>query len=435
MLNLDLHLYKRAEEGKIIKCPVIGCGQQGSTLVAEMVGIPGMKPIIVCDVNLENAKKALGYAGIKDEDIYEAKTLSEANYLIEQGKWVVTQDGLMAASVDAADVVIEATGIPSISTDIIMKAIDNHKHIVTMSIECDTLLGPIFKKRAEEAGVIYSVGSGDEPGAIMELYSFARSMGLDVWALGKGTAYPFTPDANPDSVREEAERRKLNPYMLSEFYDGSKTRCEMACVSNATGLTIDVPGLHNPATKTCKEDILDYFKLKEDGGLLNKLGVVEAAVGPGMTPGVFCIVSTKVDRIRYMLDFLKVGKGPSWLLFRPYHLCCMEVPLSAARCIIYNEPSMVPIGNLVVENVAIAKKDLKKGEHLDKIGGYTFRASVLDYDTSFKQGGLPVGLVTKDAVVTKDVKKGELLTYDNVNIDKSSRVYGLRKEQEALYSK
>ena len=433
MLNMDQKLIKRQEEGKIIKTGIVGAGQMGRGMVTQMVLMNGITPAIVSDIKVENAVHAFKYAGVSDEDIVIAKTLADANAAMEAGKYVACEDANFVSQANLVECAIDATGVPDVGATDAMK---NKKHVVMLNVETDVVIGPYLKKLAQKEGVIYTGSAGDEPGAVMELYSFAKAMGMNVEVMGKGKNNKIDYECNPDTVLEEATRRVMSPKMLCAFKDGTKTMVEMTAMSNYTGLIPDVIGGHGPKTAPGTEgvkELNDIFKLKEDGGILNKHGVVEYV--NGIAPGVFVTVSTPNEEIAYQMGYHSMGPGPLWTLYRPFHLCNLETPLTVAKAVIDGEVTCVPIDGLVSECITRAKIDLKAGQTIDGIGGYTTHGSIATAEESNAKGYVPFGLVTNKAVMKRDVKKGQLLTYDDIELDKSTLIYKLRKEQDAMYGR
>ena len=377
MLNMDTKLAKREEEGKIIRTGLVGAGQMGRGMVSQMVGMKGITPAIVADIKIDNVINAFHYAGIKDEDIAKTNSLEEANKFMEQGKFVATENADLISHANLVECAIDVTGVPEIGVKIATDALNNHKHVVMMDVETDVVIGSWLKKLGDENGVIYTGSAGDEPGAVMEIYSFAKAMGMQVRVMGKGKNNKLAYDCNPDTVLEEATRRKMSPRMLTAFKDGTKTMVEMTAMSNATGLIPDVIGGHGPQTAPGTEGIKqlnDIFKLKKDGGILEKHGVVEYV--NGVAPGVFVTVATDNEEIAYQMQYHSMGPGPLWTLYRPYHLCNLETPLTVAKLVIDHEPTIIPIAGPVSECITVAKKDLKAGETIDGIGGYTTYGSI-----------------------------------------------------------
>ena len=434
MLNMDQKLIKRQEEGKIIKTGIVGAGQMGRGMVTQMVLMNGITPAIVSDIKVENAVHAFKYAGVSDEDIVIAKTLADANAAMEAGKYVACEDANFVSQANLVECAIDATGVPDVGAKVATDAMKNKKHVVMLNVETDVVIGPYLKKLAQKEGVIYTGSAGDEPGAVMELYSFAKGMNVEV--MGKGKNNKIDYECNPDTVLEEATRRVMSPKMLCAFKDGTKTMVEMTAMSNYTGLIPDVIGGHGPKTAPGTEgvkELNDIFKLKEDGGILNKHGVVEYV--NGIAPGVFVTVSTPNEEIAYQMGYHSMGPGPLWTLYRPFHLCNLETPLTVAKAVIDGEVTCVPIDGLVSECITRAKIDLKAGQTIDGIGGYTTHGSIATAEESNAKGYVPFGLVTNKAVMKRDVKKGQLLTYDDIELDKSTLIYKLRKEQDAMYGR
>ena len=434
MLNMDMKLAKREEEGKIIRTGIVGAGQMGRGMVTQMVLMKGIMPAIVSDIKFENVINAFHYAGVKDEDIAKANTLEEANKFMEMGKYVATENSDLISHANLVECAIDVTGVPEVGVKIATDALKNHKHVVMMDVETDVVIGSWLKKLGDENGVIYTGSAGDEPGAVMELYSFARAMGMQVKVMGKGKNNKLDYDCNPDTVLEEAPRRKMSPRMLCSFKDGTKTMVEMTAMSNATGLIPDVIGGHGPSAspaERCKE-LNEIFRLKKDGGILNKHGVVEYV--NGIAPGVFVTVATENEEIAYQMQYHSMGPGPLWTLYRPYHLCNLETPLTVAKAVIDREPTIIPIAGPVSECITVAKKDLKAGETIDGIGGYTTYGSIATADETYEKGYVIYGLINKKTKMLKDAKKGQLLTLDMVELDTSTQLYQTRKEQDRMYN-
>jgi len=434
MLNMDKKLAKREEEGKIIRAGIVGAGQMGRGMVTQMALMKGIMPAIVSDIKFENVINAFHYAGISDEDIAVAKTLEEANRFMEQGKYVATENSDLISQANLVEVAIDVTGVPEVGVKIAIDAMNNKKHVVMMDVETDVVIGSYLKKLGDRNGVIYTGSAGDEPGAVMELYSFARAMGMEVKVMGKGKNNKLDYDCNPDTVLEEATRRKMSPRMLTSFKDGTKTMVEMTAMSNATGLIPDVIGGHGPSASPkdrCAE-LNEIFKLKKDGGILGRHGVVEYV--NGIAPGVFVTVTTQNEEIAYQMGYHSMGPGPLWTLYRPYHLCNLETPLTVAKIVIDGEPTIIPLDGPVSECIAVAKRDLKAGETIDGIGGYTTYGSIATAQETYEKGYVVYALVNKNTRMKCDVKKGTLLTLDMVELDTSTQLYQVRKEQDKMYN-
>ena len=426
MLNKLLEL---EEKDKSIKVALIGAGLMGKGLVSQMMLVKGMIPSLVVSNKISDAINAYTLAGISKEDIVIARNLNQINIAMEKNKYVVTDITEYGTKANLIDVVVDATGVPNTGAKIAMGAIENKKHIVMLNIEADVVVGPILNKMAKESGVIYTGTAGDEPGTVKEIFDFARATGFEVLAIGKGKNNPIDYEATPDSVRNKALKSQLKPLRLCSFVDGTNTMVEMAAMANATGFIPDVRGGHGPTTSV--DDLPKIYSLRENGGILNKYKIVDYA--HGIAPGVFVVITTSLPQVHHEMQFLKMGPGPNYVLYRPYHLTSLETPISIAKAHIYGEATIAPMTEQpVAEVVTIAKKDLKVGERLDGIGEYTILGSVDTYEKAKEENLIPVGLVNNNAVVEKDIKKGEFITYDMVSLDKTSEIYKLRQKQDGL---
>jgi predicted homoserine dehydrogenase-like protein len=304
------------------------------------------------------------------------------------------------------------------------------KHLVMMNVEADVTIGAYLRSEAERLGVVYSLGAGDEPSSCMELIEFVSAMGHRIVSAGKGKNNPLNFDATPDAYTEEAVRRHMNPRMLVEFVDGSKTMVEMAAIANATGLIPDCPGMHGPA---CSRDELSKVLIPASaGGVLSSgEGRVDYTIGKGVAPGVFVVAEMDHPRIRERMEDLKMGDGPYFTFFRPYHLTSLEVPLTCARVVLYGKADMVPMARPVAEVCAVAKKDMAVGETLDQIGEYCYRAWIMTAAEARSVAAIPCGLLT-GAKVTAPIKKGDLITRANTAVPANSKIAALRARQDAM---
>lgn len=429
MLGINNKLKELHEKNNPIRVSLVGAGLMGKGLVSQMMLMRGMKPALVISRRIESAIEAYTLAGVSKADIVIARTMDDINDAMERNKFVVSDRSDFAASPNLVDVVVDATGGPDTGARIAMDSILNKKHIVMLNVEADVVVGPILNKLAKNAGVVYTGTAGDEPGTVKEIYDFADASGFEVVAIGKGKNNAIDYAATPDSVREEALRKGLKPSMLACFVDGTKTMVELTAMANATGFIPDIRGGHGPASDV--KGLPAMFRLIEDGGILNKYKVVEYV--RGVAPGVFVIVTSSLPQVHHEMQFLSMGPGPNYVLYRPYHLTSLETPMSIANAFFYNEPTIAPLYDKpVAETITIAKKDLKTGERLDGIGEYTVYGSVDTYEKAKEENLLPIGLVNEKTIVKQDIKKGEFITYDMVDIDKSTMIYKLRQLQESV---
>ncbi|MEL6946027.1 MAG: homoserine dehydrogenase [Pseudomonadota bacterium] len=426
--GLAVDLKARADASKPVRVCVIGAGEMGTDLVTAIRQMPGIDIATIVDRRLQSAGPAMEIAGYEADHGVVCETENAVTKAVEQGRIAIVQDAHDGLSHPMVDVVIDATGRPDAGAELGCAAIDAGKHLVMMNVEADVTVGAIMQEKARKAGVVYTVGAGDEPSSVMELYDFVTALGYPVVAAGKGKNNAFNIDAVPDDYRAEAERRNMNPRMLVEFVDGSKTMVEMACIANATGLVPDKPGMHGP---DCSLDALcTTLCPAEDGGLLSQKGCVDYTVGKGVAPGIFVIAEMAHHRIRERMNDLHLGPGPYYTFYRPYHLTSLEVPLSAARAALYQTSDMKPLPTPVAEVCALAKRDLKAGERLDFIGETCYRSWTMRADDARAERAWPVGLLDSGTVL-RDSPKGSLLTAHNVAVKDDTVLYRLRAEQDA----
>lgn len=422
-------LARRAEGFGPITIGLAGAGQMGTDIVVQVALMEGMRIGAIAELDAELALDAALLAGHERGDIALTSSAGAIDVAIESNKIAITGDLQALAAAGRIDVMIDATGNPNIGTQFALEAMRNGKHIVMLNVEADITIGRMLKAEAAKAGVVYTGAAGDEPACVMEVIGFARSLGFEVVAAGKGKNNPLKIDAMPADYQAEAALRNMNARMLVEFVDGSKTAIEMVAIANATGLVPDVPGMHGPTAT--RDELAAVLCPKEDGGILNKKGVVDYSIGKGVAPGVFCIIETKHPRILERMIDLKVGTGPYFNIFRPYHLTSLEVPLSAARAVLLQKADMEPLDRPVADAVAIAKSDLVPDQKLGKIGEADYRGSAMTWEDARDAKALPIGLA-EGARVLQSIKPGEALTYENCRPDSSMLVTSMRKRLDEL---
>jgi predicted homoserine dehydrogenase-like protein len=429
IMSITQSLLARAEASNPVRVGVIGAGEMGTDIVTQLSLMPGMQLAVLAEVRESAAIHAIDIAHRPRESAQVCSKLGDVEDTIRAGKTAIVTDSSFACTAEQVDVIIDATGNPGVGAELAILAMEHRKHVVMMNVEADITIGAYLVEQARRAGVVYTLGAGDEPSSTMEIVNFARSLGYPIIAAGKGKNNPMKFDAVPADYEEEAARRNMNARMLVEFIDGSKTMIEMVALANATGLVPDVPGMHGPDAGV--SDLAQVLCPKEDGGILSKSGVVDYTVGKGVAPGVFVVVKAPHERIHERLRDLKMGPGPYFTFYRPYHLTSLEVPLTAAEAVINKAPLMQSLPQPVAEVATLAKRDLKPGESLGKIGEDEYRGWTLTVEDARTQNALPLGLAER-AVVTQPIKAGELLTYANCRPDEKMKIVQLRQLQDQM---
>ncbi len=428
-IGLARDLYLRGQTGNPIRIGLIGCGEMGTDILSQVAHMHGVDVVAVADSRTGRVSKAAEMATGNADRVKEAGSAAALMAAIESGHIGATADASLVAQNPLIDVLIDATGRPGVGAEIGLMAMQHGKHLVMMNVEADVTIGAYLKHEADRLGVVYSLGAGDEPSACMELIEFVSALGHTIVSAGKGKNNPLNYDATPDMYEEEARRRNMNPRMLVEFVDGSKTMVEMTAIANATGLIPDVPGMHGPSAT--KEQLSKILVPKEDGGVLSRKGVVDFSIGKGVAPGVFVVAEMRHPRIRERMEDLKMGEGPYFTFHRPYHLTSLEVPLTCARAVLYGKADMVPLPVPVADVCALAKRDLMPGEKFDSIGEYMYRSHIMTRGDAKAASAVPCGLID-GGKVTAPVRKGELITYANAAPDASSKIVELRRRQDEM---
>ncbi len=430
-MNLVNELELRQQRNQPIGVGLVGVGQMGAGIIAQIDLMQGMNVIAAADIDLQRAAFAFHNIGLSEDQVVTLPTnatLAQANQALAAGKRIVTSNAALLTEVAGVEAVIEATGLPSIGAQVAYRTILARRHIILLNVETDVTIGYLLKRMADAAQVVYTTSAGDEPGSLKELYDFARALGFEVVAAGKGKNNPLDRTATPQQLMEQAKRQDMNPKMLTEFVDGSKTMVEMTAVANATGLVPDISGMHGP--HATPDTLAQIFCPKEDGGILSQRGVVDYALGD-IAPGVFLIITTEQPKVIKDLKYLRLGPGPYWALYRPYHLANIETPISVAQAVLLKQTTLAPQGPPVAETTTVAKRDLRAGEVLDGLGATTVHGSIERADVARGGKMLPLGL-SERARVRRDIAQGQTLTYDDVELDERSFIVHARRLQDLL---
>jgi predicted homoserine dehydrogenase-like protein len=399
---------REAEVGRPLRVGLVGAGQMGRGFAAQLLRMPGISLSAVLDVQRDRAEEALTQAGITPDG---ATTTDAAVQAIENGGSVAL-GGTDELGALPLDVVVEATGVPDVGARVALESLLSGKGIATLNVESDVTIGALMKVVAEKAGAIYSVCRGDEPVETKILVDYARDLSFDVVCAGKG---------------ERARTKQMNPKMLCSFVDGSKAMIEMAALANTTGLGVSTRGMHGPPSTV--PELHQTFALKEDGGVLDRAGVVDYCTGP-VAPGVFVVVRTDDPYVNHEMTYLQMGDGPYFSLYRPYHLASIEAPLTVCEMALDNRPSLVA-EHWTAEVGAMSKRPLRAGETIDGVGGMMVRGLIDDASDFARDNAVPLGVLA-GATLTHDVPVDHLLTYDDVDLDETSTIVRLRRMQDAM---
>jgi predicted homoserine dehydrogenase-like protein len=446
-------LAQRAAENRPIRVGLIGTGKFGGGVVAQLSQLSqmrGMEVAVIAELDDERARHAYTVAGrLPADKLRVAKNSNELHDTIHNGQRAIVDDGLLVTQCDLVDVVVEATGVPEVGARMAYHAILNRKHVVMVNVEADVTVGAILRRMADSAGVVYTLVDGDQPGCTMNMVEWARALGFEIVAAGRGTIlYTDDPQGTPEGVpqrygfsAEMIARRTINLKMYNSFRDGTKAQVEMTALANAAGLVPDKRGMHEPSVNI--QDIARTFSLQREGGILSQHGVVElansvAADGKTLLPnglgmGVFCVIRTDHPFIQEDLQAYSLAPGGdhhNYLLYRPYHLVAAEAPISIMSAVFAGQPTGAALPTPTAECITVAKRHLEEGETLDGGGGYTVLGACEKAVVARDQRLLPLGL-SAGAKLKCDVSAGQAITYDMVDLKEDSFVLKLRRLQEA----
>lgn len=421
------YLQNKLKEHGNICVGIVGLGIMGKSLLTTLNILEAFGPSIISARRKESLTEAFAIAKIPEDRYVLTDDIDKARIAIKENKYVGTLDNFIPATI--SDCLVDCTGVTDVGCQISLCAIKNKVNIVSLNVEMDATVGPYLKDLAKESGIVYSGTAGDEPGAIVDLYDFCKNCGFEVLVLGKGKNNALDNYATQDDLAQDAKRRGINKRMLTSFVDGTNTMIELNAVCNALGFLPDVRGCHffHSTPKTLADDI----KLKSQGGILNSYGVVDFV--KGIAPGVFAIIKTKNEFIRKEMEYLSMGKGDNFAIYRPFHLTSLETPTSIMRAVLLGDSTISPKDKPYAETVAVAKRDIKKGEKFDSIGGYMVFGSLEDAKIQKKENHVPIGIITEGSYAKRDIKKDTVLTRDDIELNEDNIIVKTRREQEKIY--
>jgi predicted homoserine dehydrogenase-like protein len=423
MIIVDTALKARHESGNPIRVGIIGAGFMGQGLTNQILNsVPGMEVVAIYNRTSDRALKVFNYAG--RDDAIVTKTQGQLDDAIRSGKPATTEDAFLLARSPLIDVLVDVTGAVEFGAHVILEAFAHGKDVVLMNAEIDATIGPILQVYADKHGVILSACEGDEPGVQMNLYRWVKGLGLTPRVMGniKGLQDPYR---TPTTQQGFAERWGQNPAMVTSFADGSKISFEQAIVANATGFGVASRGMSRG--QEYRGDVMKIGELYDIEDLRRRGGIIDYVVGTPLTK-VYCLAEHPDPKQQHYLNLYKMGEGPLYSFFVPYHLVHFEVHNAIARTVLFRDNVARPLAGPVVEVCAVAKRDLKAGEILDSYGMYMTYGEAVNADEMSEGRYLPEGLV-EGCRLLRDVSKDAVLTYNDVQLPEGRIADRLRAEQ------
>ncbi len=427
MIIVDKALEQRRREGNPVRVAMVGAGAMGRGIALQILtAVPGMRLVAISNRHVDAARRVYEEAGA--DEITTVQTVAQLEDAVARDRYAVTDDALLLCQAAGIDAVLEVTGTIEFGARVVLEALEYGKHVVTMNAELNGTLGPILKVYADKAGVVLTDSDGDQPGVIMNLYRFVRSIGVKPVLCGniKGLHDPYR---NPTTQEGFARTHHLTPNMATSFADGTKISFEMAIVANATGFRVGKRGMHGP-TFSDVQDAAGFFPLET----LLRHGWVDYIVGARPSPGVFVLGYHDHPVQKHFLHLYKLGDGPLYTFYTPYHLCHFEVPLTVARAVLFADATVTPLGGAIVDVVATAKRDLRAGDVLDGIGFYMTYGLAENADVARVDRLLPMGLA-EGCRLKRDIPKDQVLTYSDVEVPEGRLCDKLRAEQNAYFGR
>ena len=423
MILVDNALKAREEQGKPIRVAILGAGFMSQGLTNQIIhSVPGMRMVALYNRHLKKAFHVYNYAG--RNDVIVATTQLQLDDAIRAGRSVVTEDAFLLARSEQIDVLVDTTGSVEFGSRLILEAFKCGKDVVLMNAEIDATVGPILQTYAAKYGRILSACEGDEPGVQINLYRWVKGLGLIPRVMGniKGLQDPYR---NPTTQKGFAEKWGQNPAMVTSFADGSKISFEQAIVANATGFSVLKRGMSRGLEY--KDDVMKIGKLYDIDQVRKLNGVIDYVVGTPLTK-VYCLAEHTDPKQQHYLSLYKMGDGPLYSFFTPYHLVHFEVHNAIGRVVCFRDSVAKPLAGPVVEVCAVAKRDLKNGEILDDYGMYMTYGEAANVDEMSSNRYLPEGLV-EGCKLKRDIPKDAVITYDDVELPAGRLADQLRAEQ------
>ena len=427
MIIIDNVLKQREAEGRPLRVGMIGSGFMGRGLANQIINsIPGMRLVAVANRTIATAERAYTEAGVEPTRVENA---SEIDHAIEHGNPVVLEDAFELLKAVHLDAVVDVTGAVEFGARVTVTAIEHGLPIVTMNAELDGTVGPLLAHKARQAGVVLTGVDGDQPGVEGNLLRFVKGIGVTPLVAGniKGLQ---DEHRNPTTQEGFAKRWGQDPYMVTSFADGTKVSFEQAIVANAYGFTVPKRGMNGWDHEGHVDELTTRYDVDE---LREKGGIVDYIVGGKPNPGIYVLGTHDDPKQRHYLELYKLGKGPLYSFYTPYHLCHFEVPNTVVRAVDFGDSALTPPAGPHVDVVATSKRDLKAGHTLDGLGGYDTYGVAEATPVARAENLLPMG-VADGCTLKRDIPQDRQLTYDDVTLPAGRLIDQLREEQDKLFA-
>ena len=425
MVIVDTALEKLERRGKPIRVGVVGAGYMGRSISVQLLKPPvGVRLAAIANRTISKAENAVREGGLNP--VSNVSSVKQLEDVIASGHVAVTADPLLLCQASNIDVLIDATSDMDCGVRVVLRALEHGKHVVLLNAALDSPVGPILKTYADRNNVVITYTDGEEPGVAVNLFRYVKTIGLKPVAAGnlKGLLDPYR---TPETQRAFAERIGQSAPMITSFADGTKLSMECTILANSTGLRVGKRGMYGPKCAHVKE----ASNLFPPNDLLNG-GIVDFVLGAEPHTGAFVIGHSDHPIDKEFLSYFKMGDGPFYVFYTPFHLPQIQVIPTIARAVLFQDPTTSPIGKPVCDVITLAKRDLKTGEILDGIGGFSCYGVIENSEVAQKENLLPMGL-SEGCHLKRDIPKDQALSYDDVQVPSGRLCDKLRAEQDQYF--
>ena len=421
MIIVDTEIDKRIAEDRPIEVALVGAGYSARHVASQiMTSFPGIHLAVIVNRTPSTAIDVLEKSGV--QNVRSISSADELEDVIAKREFCVTDNADAVFNAESIEAVIETTGEVEYGAWVALQSINAAKHTFVLNCEMDATVGPLLKQYADRKGVVYSNSDGDEPGVASNLARHVKAMGFEVVGAGNLKGF-YDVHRTPETQRDFAQAHNQKPRMMTSFVDGTKLSMELTVTANALGFGVAKRGMYGVTcddVRTC----LDHFP---KGAFRPGRGIVDFLLGAAPHTGAFVIGHTEHPMKREYLQYLKMGEGPFYVFYTPFHLPQLEIPITVSRGVLCGDAAVAPKGKPYCDAVAIAKRPLKRGDVLDGIGGYTNYSLIDNFETSLRENLLPMG-VSQNCVVKHDVAIDSALTYDDIELPSGRQIDQLRSE-------
>jgi predicted homoserine dehydrogenase-like protein len=407
-----------------ISIAIIGIGSMGKGLLHQSLRTPGIRCVAIADCDVTRATSVAEDFACAHRVVDDLAGLHQA---VRDGVLAVCADGDLLGRCESVDAVVESSSSVIAGAGFSVTALQHRKHLILMNSEVDLAFGPYLLQVARDHGATYTSCDGDQHGVIKRLIDEIQLWGFDLMMAGNIKGF-LDRYSDPIRIAPEADIRNLDHRMATAYTDGTKLGIEMALLANACNLRVTMPGMQGPRAKDVREvfDLFDFESIRASGR-----AIVDYILGAEPHGGVFVVGHCGDAYQRSMLKYYKMGDGPFYLFYRPYHLCHIEAMACIADACLDGRSLLQPNYGLQTNVIAHAKRPLSQGERLDGVGGFTCYGLIENRDPDGAGEGLPICLAD-DLTLERDVPKDGRIALADVRYDAGRLDFALHFRSRAV---